>query len=106
MSLSERERTEILGAIRKHVLKNHINVGGVSYDAWIKLMEERTPTLLAGGHRSLRNGCTAASPGTGRQPHRFLSRERKPISAAAHDQRQCSFIRVLGQRSMDLPGCI
>ncbi len=56
MSLSERERTEILGAIRKQVLKNHINVGGVSYDAWINLMEERTPTLLAGDTEAFESG--------------------------------------------------
>ena len=46
MSLSERERTGILGAIRKQVLKHHINVGGVNYDAWFKRMEERTPALV------------------------------------------------------------
>jgi carboxyl-terminal processing protease len=56
MSLSNRERTEILGAIRKQVLKHHINVGGANYDAWFKLMDERTPTLLGGDTEAFESG--------------------------------------------------
>ncbi len=56
MSLSERERTEILGAIRKQVLKHHFNVGGVNYDDWFRLMEERTPLLLAGDTEAFETG--------------------------------------------------
>jgi len=37
MSLTEHERTVILEAIRKQVLKHHINVAGVYYDAWFSL---------------------------------------------------------------------
>ena len=48
MSLSERERTEILGAIKKQILKHHFNAGGVNYDDWFRLMDERKPTLLTG----------------------------------------------------------
>lgn len=56
MSLSNRERTEILGVIRKQVLKHHINVGGVNYDAWFTLVEERTPALLAGDTEAFESG--------------------------------------------------
>ena len=56
MSLSDSERTDILGAIKKQVLKHHINVGGVSYDAWFKLIEARTPALLAGDTEAFEAG--------------------------------------------------
>jgi carboxyl-terminal processing protease len=56
MALSERERIGILGAIRKQVLKHHINVGGVNYDTWFKLMEERTPALIAGETEAFETG--------------------------------------------------
>jgi carboxyl-terminal processing protease len=56
MALSDRERTDILGAIKKKVLKHHINVGGVSYDAWFKLIEERTSALLAGDTEAFEMG--------------------------------------------------
>ena len=56
MPLSERERTQILGAIRKQILKHHFNAGGVNYDAWFKLMEERTPTLLTGDTETFETG--------------------------------------------------
>lgn len=56
MPLTEHERTGILAAIRKQVLKHHINVGGVNYDAWLRLMEERTPGLLAGDSEAFETG--------------------------------------------------
>jgi len=56
MSLSEHERNGILAAIKKQVLKHHINVGGVNYDAWFKRMEERTPALLAAGTEGFETG--------------------------------------------------
>lgn len=56
MPLTEHERIGILAAIRKQVLKHHINVAGVNYDAWFKLMEERTPALVAGDTESFETG--------------------------------------------------
>lgn len=56
MSLTERERIGILGAIRKQVLKHHINVAGVNYDVWFKHMEERRPALLAGNKEEFETG--------------------------------------------------
>ena len=56
MSLSERERTEILGAIKKQILKHHFNAGGVNYDDWFRLMEERTPVLLTGDTEAFETG--------------------------------------------------
>lgn len=40
------ERARILASIKKLVLKHHINVGGVSYDAWTTTVDQRTPGLL------------------------------------------------------------
>lgn len=56
MSVSRRERTQILDAIRKHVLKHHINVGGVNYEAWFKLVEQRTPALMGGDTEAFETG--------------------------------------------------
>jgi C-terminal processing protease CtpA/Prc len=47
MSLSPQERAEILASTKKLVLKHHINVCGVSYEAWTTLVDQRTPELLA-----------------------------------------------------------
>jgi len=46
MSPNPQERAKILASIKKAVLKHHINVGGVSYDAWTALVDQRTPGLL------------------------------------------------------------
>src|SRR5436309_15232157 len=46
MSLSQSERKRILSSIKTRVLKQHINVPGVSYEAWTRLVDERTPELL------------------------------------------------------------
>jgi C-terminal processing protease CtpA/Prc len=46
VSPNPQERAQILASIKKAVLKHHINVGGVSYDAWTTLVDQRTPSLL------------------------------------------------------------
>ena len=46
MSLSQSERKRILSSIKTRVLKQHINVAGVSYEAWTRLVDERTSELL------------------------------------------------------------
>jgi len=47
ISVGSKERAEILASIKKLVLKHHINVGGVSYDAWTRLVDQRASELLA-----------------------------------------------------------
>jgi carboxyl-terminal processing protease len=47
MSLSPKDRTAILSSIKKLVIAKHINVSNVDYDAWTRLLEERTPQLVA-----------------------------------------------------------
>lgn len=47
MTLEPRKRAEILKAIRKLVLANHINVAGIDYAAWAERLDARTPELLA-----------------------------------------------------------
>jgi hypothetical protein len=46
MSLNPSERVKIVVSIKKHILKHHINVAGVNYDAWSKVVDECTPSLL------------------------------------------------------------
>jgi C-terminal processing protease CtpA/Prc len=46
MRLNPQSRSEVLRSIRSLVLKHHINVGGVSYEEWGRLLAERTPELL------------------------------------------------------------
>jgi C-terminal processing protease CtpA/Prc len=46
ISLSPSERARILASIKKLVLKHHINVGGVSYDAWTTQVDQRASELL------------------------------------------------------------
>jgi carboxyl-terminal processing protease len=47
MPLDQQSRARILSAIEKLVLKRHINVAGVDYEAWRRLLRERTPELLS-----------------------------------------------------------
>jgi C-terminal processing protease CtpA/Prc len=48
MTLNEKQRKTILSNVRKRVLKNHFNVSGIDYGAWLKSFDERTPELLTG----------------------------------------------------------
>jgi carboxyl-terminal processing protease len=47
MTVEPRKRGEILKAIKKLVLANHINVAGIDYAAWAEHLDARTPELLA-----------------------------------------------------------
>jgi carboxyl-terminal processing protease len=47
ISLSPNERAHILASIKKLVVKHHFNVGGVSYDAWTTLVDQRAAELQA-----------------------------------------------------------
>jgi C-terminal processing protease CtpA/Prc len=46
ISPNPQERAKILASIKKLVLKHHINVGGVSYNAWTAVVDQRTSGLL------------------------------------------------------------
>lgn len=46
MLLGPDKRTEILRAIKKRVLANHVNVAGVDYNAWGQRLEEQLAELL------------------------------------------------------------
>jgi hypothetical protein len=37
---------DVRASIKKLVLKHHINVGGVNYDVWTKLVDQRASELL------------------------------------------------------------
>jgi C-terminal processing protease CtpA/Prc len=45
---TQQERTAILAAIRKYILKRHFNVGGVDYDEWARRFDDRAASLLTG----------------------------------------------------------
>jgi carboxyl-terminal processing protease len=45
-SLSPKQRTEILAAVKKSILKHHFNVAGVNYNDWAGRFDERSPALL------------------------------------------------------------
>lgn len=47
MSLNQHQRTAILQSVKKRVLQHHINVAGINYGEWAKLVDERTPRLAA-----------------------------------------------------------
>ena len=46
--LSQAERSKILASIKKLVLKHHINIAGIDYEAWKASVDNRTPELFAG----------------------------------------------------------
>lgn len=48
INISGEERKKILSAIRRRVLKSHINVAGVNYDVWEQEFNECTSDWLAG----------------------------------------------------------
>jgi carboxyl-terminal processing protease len=50
------DRARILARIKKVVSKYHINIGGVSYDAWTKIVDQRIPELLAVETSAFENG--------------------------------------------------
>ena len=45
-SLSPKQRAAILASVKKRILKQHFNVGGVDYNEWAKRFDERSPSLL------------------------------------------------------------
>jgi hypothetical protein len=55
-SLSKEERSKILSLIEKLVLKQHINVGQIDYQEWMRSLHERTPELVAGDVEDFENG--------------------------------------------------
>jgi carboxyl-terminal processing protease len=56
MLLSSKDRTKMLDAIRKRILKHHFNVAGVDHIAWSHRVLERTPLLLQGDTEAFENG--------------------------------------------------
>ena len=45
-TLGPKQRTEILASVKKCILKQHFNVGGVNYSEWAKRFDQRSPSLL------------------------------------------------------------
>ena len=58
ISLRPNERAKILASIKKLVLKHHMNVGGVNYDAWTKLVDQRASELLVAETDKFESGVT------------------------------------------------
>lgn len=56
MSLSAKQRTDILTAIKQRVLKSHFNVAAANLAVWTKQIDDRTPALLSMGEDDFENG--------------------------------------------------
>src|SRR5579862_5958943 len=56
MVLDPKKRRQILRSIKKLVVKHHINIAGIDYDAWTARMEAQTPELLAADLQSFELG--------------------------------------------------
>ena len=54
------ERTSILAAVRKCILKRHFNVGGADYDEWARRFDDRADSLLTGSVDEFEEGIRAA----------------------------------------------
>jgi C-terminal processing protease CtpA/Prc len=59
-SLSPKQRTETLASVKKCILRQHFNVGGVNYDEWAKRFDERLPSLLGGDTSEFEDGVRKA----------------------------------------------
>lgn len=46
MPLDHKQRSEILAAVRKRILKHHVNPAEVNYGDWSRLFDQRIPELL------------------------------------------------------------
>jgi len=46
MPFDQKQRSEILAAIRKRILKHHVGAAGVNYQDWSRLFDQRAPELL------------------------------------------------------------
>ena len=57
---TQQERTAILAAIRKCILKRHFNVGGVDYDEWAGRFDDHAASLLTGGLDEFEEGIRAS----------------------------------------------
>jgi hypothetical protein len=53
---SSASRLGILAAIKTLVLKHHINVASIDYDAWVRTVDERTRGLLSAGLDEFEDG--------------------------------------------------
>ncbi len=53
------QRSRILASIKKLVLKHHINVAGIDYNAWTRAVDDRTPSLLDGEVSHFEHGVRA-----------------------------------------------
>lgn len=65
MSLTPRKRIEVLGSIKKRVIKHHVNVAGVDYTAWVKEVDGQTPALLSAGIEEFEGGVRQILSGLG-----------------------------------------
>jgi len=46
MPFDQKQRSEILSAIKKRILKHHVGAAGVNYEDWSRLFDQRVPELL------------------------------------------------------------
>jgi hypothetical protein len=56
MTLTQKQRQQILNAIRKRVLKHHFNAAGVNYDDWLKSFDQGSSDLFTVDHEAFEIG--------------------------------------------------
>jgi carboxyl-terminal processing protease len=56
MPSDQKQRSEILFAVRKRILKHHVAAAGVNYENWSRLFDQRVPELLAADRDQFETG--------------------------------------------------
>jgi len=56
MPFDQKQRSEILAAVRKRILKHHVNAAGVNYEDWSRLFDQRVPELLSADRDEFETG--------------------------------------------------
>jgi len=56
MPFDQKQRSEILTAVRRRIVKHHVNAAGVNYEDWSRLFDERVPELLSADRDEFETG--------------------------------------------------
>lgn len=81
--LGRKERTRILAAIKKLVLKRHFNVAGISYDDWARSFDQRAEELLSAELNEFETGVRELLSGLG-SSHTLFFNQKAPHILPQH----------------------
>jgi C-terminal processing protease CtpA/Prc len=77
--LRRKERARILASVKKLVLKRHFNVAAVSYNDWIRSVDQRTEELLSADSEGFENGIRELLSGLGSSHTLFYHEEARQV---------------------------